>query len=181
MHRCKYQPWSKLYARCKQCLRHPPQRKRCSRDLGTAGAAKSHANNLSIMSHDALVCQWPCGMQNPGSPGLLTQPLFPQEQVKGLITALMLSAPPPVRAQLSEALTLISGHDFPARWRGLLPELCERLTSSDAAAVNGVLETANSIFKRCTPAAPAAASVVSSTRTRGFVDSVTRSESSGAT
>lgn len=62
----------------------------------------------------------------------------------------MLSAPSPVRAQLSEALTLISGHDFPARWRGLLPELCERLTSSDPAAVNGVLETANSIFKRCT-------------------------------
>ena len=69
--------------------------------------------------------------------------------MKGLITSLMLSAPPPVRAQLSEALTLISGHDFPGRWRGLLPELCERLTAADPAVVNGVLETANSIFKRC--------------------------------
>ena len=65
-----------------------------------------------------------------------------------MITALMLSVPPQVRAQLSEALTLISGHDFPGRWRSLLPELCERLVSDDPAAVNGVLETANSIFKR---------------------------------
>ncbi len=72
-----------------------------------------------------------------------------QEQIRGLITALMLNAPPPVRAQLSEALTIISGHDFPARWKSLLPELCERLGSDDAAVVNGVLETANSIFKRC--------------------------------
>jgi hypothetical protein len=40
-----------------------------------------------------------------------------QEQIKGLITSLMLSAPPPVRAQLSEALTIISGHDFPSRWQ----------------------------------------------------------------
>ena len=74
-----------------------------------------------------------------------------QEQIKGLITSLMLSAPPPVRAQLSEALTIISGHDFPGRWKGLLPELCERLGASDPAGVNGVLETANSIFKRCAP------------------------------
>ena len=28
----------------------------------------------------------------------------------------MLSAPPLVRAQLSEALSLISSHDFPAKW-----------------------------------------------------------------
>lgn len=29
----------------------------------------------------------------------------------------MLSTPPRVRAQLSEALTIISTHDFPARWQ----------------------------------------------------------------
>jgi hypothetical protein len=40
-----------------------------------------------------------------------------QEQIKSLITSLMLNAPPPVRAQLSEALTIISGHDFPSRWQ----------------------------------------------------------------
>jgi hypothetical protein len=39
----------------------------------------------------------------------------------------MLNTPPLVRAQLSEALTLISNHDFPAAWPQLLPELVERL------------------------------------------------------
>ena len=41
-----------------------------------------------------------------------------QEQIKGLITGLMLSTPPVVRAQLSEALSIISEHDFPTRWQG---------------------------------------------------------------
>ncbi len=39
-----------------------------------------------------------------------------QELIKQLITSLMLCAPPLVRAQLSEALSLISSHDFPAKW-----------------------------------------------------------------
>jgi hypothetical protein len=60
----------------------------------------------------------------------------------------MLQAPALVRAQLSEALTIISRHDFPQRWGNLLPELVQKLDSSDLAVVQGVLETANSIFKR---------------------------------
>lgn len=60
----------------------------------------------------------------------------------------MLSTPARVRAQLSEALSVISGHDFPARWPALLPELIQRLKSGSAAEVQGVLETANSIYKR---------------------------------
>ena len=71
-----------------------------------------------------------------------------QEQIKGLITGLMLSTPPVVRAQLSEALSIISEHDFPARWQGLLPQLIERLKGSDVNTMNGVLETLNSIYKR---------------------------------
>ena len=71
-----------------------------------------------------------------------------QEQIKGLITSLMLSTPPPVRAQLSEALTIIGQHDFPAKWMSLLPELLERLKAGDLLIVEGILETANSIFKR---------------------------------
>ena len=41
----------------------------------------------------------------------------PQDQIKAHITDLMLSAPPRVRAQLSEALSIISSHDFPAKWQ----------------------------------------------------------------
>ena len=60
----------------------------------------------------------------------------------------MLSTPPIVRAQLSEALSIISAHDYPAKWPQLLPELLQRLKSGTAASVTGVLETINSIYKR---------------------------------
>ena len=59
-----------------------------------------------------------------------------QEQIKSLLTGLMLSTPPLVRAQLSEALSVISSHDFPRKWATLLPELIERLKSGDAATVH---------------------------------------------
>ncbi|KAK9829548.1 hypothetical protein WJX72_006417 [[Myrmecia] bisecta] len=71
-----------------------------------------------------------------------------KDEIKRLITSLMLSTPPIVRAQLSEALAIISRHDFPAKWQGLLPELLERLKSGESQTVLGVLETANSIYKR---------------------------------
>ena len=60
----------------------------------------------------------------------------------------MLSAPPRVRAQLSEALAIISSHDFPAKWQGLLPHLVEKLGGGDPQLVNGVLSTADSIYQR---------------------------------
>jgi exportin-2 (importin alpha re-exporter) len=68
--------------------------------------------------------------------------------MKGLLPGLMVSTPPLVRAQLSEALSVISGHEFPSKWPTLLPELITRLQTGDAATVQGVLETANSIYKR---------------------------------
>jgi exportin-2 (importin alpha re-exporter) len=69
-------------------------------------------------------------------------------QVRGLITGLMLAAPPIVRAQLAEALALIGASDFPGRWPELLPDLITRLESGPPHAVHGVLETANAIYKR---------------------------------
>ena len=71
-----------------------------------------------------------------------------QGQIRAALPGLMLSTPPLARAQLSEALSVISGHDFPARWPELLPELIRRLGSGTPAEVAGVLETANSIYKR---------------------------------
>ena len=69
-------------------------------------------------------------------------------QVRGLITGLMLAAPPIVRAQLAEALALIGATDFPGRWPELLPDLITRLETGPPHAVHGVLETANAIYKR---------------------------------
>ncbi|CAD7697690.1 unnamed protein product [Ostreobium quekettii] len=64
------------------------------------------------------------------------------------IVNLMLSAPPLVRSQLSEALSIISGVDFPNRWPTLLPELTQKLQTRDVNTWHGVLATANSVFKR---------------------------------
>ncbi|KAL4452248.1 hypothetical protein ABPG75_007910 [Micractinium tetrahymenae] len=71
-----------------------------------------------------------------------------KDQIRAHITDLMLSAPPRVRAQLSEALSLISAHDFPARWPSLLPHLVDKLGSGDQQLANGVLSTADSIYQR---------------------------------
>ncbi|OIW02302.1 hypothetical protein TanjilG_11196 [Lupinus angustifolius] len=48
-------------------------------------------------------------------------------QIKSLIVPLMLSASPKIQSQLSEALALISNHDFPKSWPDLLPELVANL------------------------------------------------------
>lgn len=72
-----------------------------------------------------------------------------REQIKALIVRSMLSAHPRIQSQLSEALAIISKHDFPKTWQTLLPELVTNLQSSaDYAVINGILNTANSIFKK---------------------------------
>jgi exportin-2 (importin alpha re-exporter) len=50
---------------------------------------------------------------------------------------------------LSESISLIAKSDYPDHWTSLLPDLVHRLQtqSSDSAILNGLLKTANSIFK----------------------------------
>ncbi|XP_061996202.1 exportin-2 [Rosa rugosa] len=75
-----------------------------------------------------------------------------KDQIKALIVTLMLNATPKIQGQLSEALVLIGKHDFPRLWPTLLPELIGSLhkasQTGDYASVNGILGTANSIFKK---------------------------------
>ncbi|KAJ7951318.1 exportin-2-like [Quillaja saponaria] len=75
-----------------------------------------------------------------------------KEQIKSLIVPLMLSATPRIQSQLSEALAVIGKHDFPKSWPALLPELVSNLQKAsqapDYASINGILGTANSIFKK---------------------------------
>ena len=60
----------------------------------------------------------------------------------------MCTVPPQIQAQISETISLIATVDFPDKWDNLLPELIQKFNSPDLAVVNGVLMTANSIFKR---------------------------------
>lgn len=71
-----------------------------------------------------------------------------KEQIKSVFVTLMLQMPPKVQSQLSEALTIISGSDFPEKWPALMPELLSKMASGDTVVVNGVLATADSIFRR---------------------------------
>ena len=76
-----------------------------------------------------------------------------QEQIKSLLTGLMLSTPPLVRAQLSEALSVVSSHDFPRKWATLLPELIERLKTGDAGTVHGSRSPSLVCFRSTCPSA----------------------------
>ncbi|XVE73690.1 hypothetical protein DITRI_Ditri11bG0139400 [Diplodiscus trichospermus] len=75
-----------------------------------------------------------------------------KDQIKTLIVSLMLSSSPRIQSQLGEALAIIGKHDFPKSWPTLLPELVSNLQkagqSADYASINGILGTANSIFKK---------------------------------
>lgn len=90
--------------------------------------------------------------REPNAVTLISIPESEKEQIKTLIVPLMLSATPRIQSQLSEALSLIGKHDFPKKWPSLLPELVSSLRtasqSSDYATINGILGTANSIFKK---------------------------------
>ena len=53
-----------------------------------------------------------------------------------------------VQKQVSDAISIIGKRDFPRDWPGLLQELTAKLQSGDFHAINGVLQTAHSLFKK---------------------------------
>lgn len=67
--------------------------------------------------------------------------------IKTNLITLMCSVPDQIQRQLSAALSTIGEYDFPEKWQNLLPELVQKL-SPDWRVSNGVLLTANTIFKR---------------------------------
>lgn len=76
--------------------------------------------------------------------------ISPQDRttIKTHLVQLMCTVPPIIQAQCSESISLIAKLDFPDNWQNLLPELVQKFNSPDPAVTNGVLLTANSIFKR---------------------------------
>jgi exportin-2 (importin alpha re-exporter) len=67
--------------------------------------------------------------------------------IKENLVQLMCEVPPSIQAQCAEAISLIAALDFPSKWDSLLPTLVCRFGSDDPRIVNGVLITANSLFK----------------------------------
>lgn len=81
------------------------------------------------------------------------RPIAPadKEAVKAGLLGLMVSVPELVRRQLSEALSMVSAHDFPEAWPGLLPELVAQLggaaSSRSFSLLRALLHTAHAMFK----------------------------------
>lgn len=68
--------------------------------------------------------------------------------IRTCILTLMLGSPPPIQKQLSEAIAIIGKYDFPAKWKELIPDMVDKIGTGDFNNINGVLQTAHSIFKR---------------------------------
>lgn len=100
-------------------------------------AAAVHFKNVVKKGWDA---------NNDENPGFVISPQD-RNTIKSHLVQLMCTVPPRIQAQVSEAISLIAQVDYPAQWDNLLPELVQQFRSTDPAVVNGVLKTANSIFK----------------------------------
>ncbi|XP_065062318.1 exportin-2-like [Rhopilema esculentum] len=68
--------------------------------------------------------------------------------IKQLIVSLMLKNPEALQRQLSDAISIIGREDFPEKWQNLLPEMIQRIQTGQPHEVNGILQTAHSLFKR---------------------------------
>ncbi|XP_014286249.1 exportin-2 [Halyomorpha halys] len=87
---------------------------------------------------------WPINDDN------LENKIDPEDRirVKELIVDVMLVAPSSIQKQLSEAVGTIGKCDFPKDWPGLLTNMVEKFGGGDFHVINGILQTAHSIFKR---------------------------------
>lgn len=79
---------------------------------------------------------------------IITININDKDSIKEYIIDLMCSTPREVQIQLAEAISIISKHDFPAKWMGLLPLLVQKLQTNDLHILHGIMLTANSIMKR---------------------------------
>lgn len=60
----------------------------------------------------------------------------------------MLRLPEAMQKQLSDAIATIGKYDFPGKWMDLFPTMTAKFASGDFHVINGVLRTANPLFKR---------------------------------
>lgn len=90
---------------------------------------------------------WGTG-QGDESSGENKIPDVDREAVKQFIVELMLKSPPALQKQLSDAVSIIGKYDFPKKWPQLIDEMIVKFGTGDFYIINGVLQTAHSLFKR---------------------------------
>lgn len=60
----------------------------------------------------------------------------------------MLTSPDKIQKQLSDAISIIGKTDFPLKWPELITQMVEKFETGDFNIINGVLQTAHSLFKK---------------------------------
>lgn len=68
--------------------------------------------------------------------------------IKSSLVGLTLSVPQRLQDILSECVGVITKTDYPAQWQGLLPELVEKLNTSNFGQIIAVLKLTHALFKR---------------------------------
>lgn len=87
-----------------------------------------------------------CCLQDSDSPDRIHSD--DRSAIKQYIITLMLKSSPSIQKQLSDAISIIGKYDFPDKWPHLITEMVEKFQTGDFNIINGVLQTAHSIFKR---------------------------------
>ncbi|KAL2904063.1 Exportin-2 [Bienertia sinuspersici] len=123
--------------------------------IRTSGIGEEIQQAAAVNFKNYLKARWAPAARRSEPNVPLPSPIPDDEKklIKEHIVSLMLESTPRIQAQLSEALVVIGKHDFPRQWTELLPMLNTRLQQAlseggNYAAINGILGTANSLFKK---------------------------------
>jgi exportin-2 (importin alpha re-exporter) len=110
-----------------------------------SGEVPAHIRQASAIAFKNLLKRHWRILDETATPVISTQD---RDYVKSVIVQLMLKTPDAVQKQLSDAISIIGLEDFPKKWPGLLEEMVKYFQTSDFHLINGVLQTAHSLFRR---------------------------------
>lgn len=74
-------------------------------------------------------------------------PVNDKETIRRHVVDLMCKVPSRIQDLISESIAWIAKSDYPDHWKTLLPELVSKFGTDNMTVLNGLLKTANSIFK----------------------------------
>ena len=82
----------------------------------------------------------------PAEPSRITD--AERTALKAQIVDAMVGLPAAMQRQLSEGIAIIGKRDFPYQWEELLPSMVSKFDADDFNAINGILQTAQPLFRR---------------------------------
>ncbi|KAJ1913960.1 importin-alpha export receptor [Mycoemilia scoparia] len=71
-----------------------------------------------------------------------------RDNIKAEIINLLISLPPQLQLQISEAMSVIADNDFPGNWPNLIQELTSKLTRDNYKINNAILQAIHTVLKR---------------------------------